>query len=87
MQDSPVVEVVQTLQNLHNVGHHVILRVTEPEKEWENGIEHRGRAYMRICMFSFPERMIIDYWRSEVELKHYQSLLLQYKLHTVLESK
>ena len=31
VEDAPGMEVIQTLEDLHNVGHHVILRVTEPE--------------------------------------------------------
>lgn len=30
VQDPPGVQVVQTLQDLHHIGHHVVLRVAEP---------------------------------------------------------
>lgn len=35
VEDAPGMEVIQTLEDLHNVGHHVILGVTEPETRQE----------------------------------------------------
>lgn len=52
-------KVIQTLQDLHNIGHHIVFRVTEPEKEEASGLNTAAWP-TRVYVLS-PLQFVDDY--------------------------